>query len=167
MAIRTLQDLFVQGLMDMHHAERQLCQALPRFARAADSTSLRQALEQHGRETEGHVAKLDRAFNSLDLAPRGVRCNAISQMVRESEEMIGEVEHGRLRDACLIAAAQKVEHYEIGSYVVLHGMAGRLGLAKAQKALEDLLEEERRTAGLLEDIAAALPLAPAEAQAVG
>jgi ferritin-like metal-binding protein YciE len=158
MAIRTLHDLFVHGLMDMHHAERQLSGALPRLCRAASNASLRQAFARHGVETESQIARLEIAFASLEQAPRGVRCTAVAQLLHDGEQMVEDLEHGPIRDACLITAAQKIEHYEIGSYSALHAMAHRLGLADSAEVIGSILNEERRTAERLDEIAATIPV---------
>jgi ferritin-like metal-binding protein YciE len=142
---RTLRDLFLDQVRDLYDAERQLVKALPRMARAAGSPQLREGFEQHLRETEGQVSRLERVFEQLEHKPKGKTCEAMKGLVEEGKEIIDLKAPPEVRDAGLIAAAQKVEHYEIAGYGCLCTWAEQLGLHEAQRLLHETLEEEKRT----------------------
>jgi ferritin-like metal-binding protein YciE len=145
MALETLRDLFLNELRDMYHAEKQLVRALPRMAKAADSDELRQAIEKHLGETEGQVERLERVFQSLGQAARGKRCQGMEGIVEEGKEILEEEGQEPVIDAAIIAAAQKVEHYEIASYGCLITYADLLGEREASRLLKQNLAEEEAT----------------------
>ena len=130
MAIKTLVDLFIHDLSDVYSAEKQITRALPKMARAATDESLKAAFEAHLEETRGQIERLDQIVEGL---------------VEEAQEIIDSVEAGPVRDAGLIGAAQKVEHYEIATYGTLTAMAKRLGFDEAAKLLAETLQEEKAT----------------------
>jgi ferritin-like metal-binding protein YciE len=152
---KTLNDLFLETLKDMYHAEKQILKALPKMAKAAESDQLRQAFEQHRAETEGQVERLEQVFEMLGKAARGKPCEAIQGMVEESQEVIEDFKGSDALDAGLLAAAQAVEHYEISRYGTLRTWATQLGLTEAARLLEQTLEEEKQTDALLTQIAEA------------
>jgi ferritin-like metal-binding protein YciE len=144
MSVDTMRDLFVFELRDVYHAEKQLLKALPKMARAAKAPELQQAFQAHHAETETHVERIESIFDELATAKRGRHCEAMEGLVDEGEERIEELPEGELRDAALIVAAQKVEHYEIASYGSLVALANQLKLdAIAQRLAETEAEEKK------------------------
>lgn len=146
MAIKTLVDLFIHDLSDVYSAEKQITRALPKMARAATDESLKAAFEAHLEETRGQIERLDQIVEKTEeLRIRRMKCHALEGLVEEAQEIIDSVEAGPVRDAGLIGAAQKVEHYEIATYGTLAAMAKRLGFDEAAKLLAETLKEEKAT----------------------
>jgi ferritin-like metal-binding protein YciE len=145
MALESLQDLFVNELKDIYNGEKQLVAALPRMAKAAQSPQLRDAFTKHHRETQGHVQRLESIFKALGTRPQGKRCKGMEGLVEEGKEIMEEDGAGAVLDAALIAAAQKVEHYEIATYGCLITYADLLGDDNASKLLKQTLGEEENT----------------------
>jgi ferritin-like metal-binding protein YciE len=145
MSLESLRDLFVNELKDIYNGEKQLLVALPRMAKAAESPLLRDAITKHLRETEGQVQRLEDIFKILDERPQGKRCKGMEGLVEEGKEIMEEKGAGAVLDAALIAAAQKVEHYEIASYGCLITYAGLLGDRNAVRLLKQTLAEEEAT----------------------
>jgi ferritin-like metal-binding protein YciE len=145
MALDTLQDLFLNELKDIYHGEKQLLRALPRMAKAAQSPDLQAAFTKHLRETEGHVQRLEQIFERLGERAVGKRCKGIEGIVEEGKDIMEEDGHEAVLDAALIAAAQRVEHYEIASYGCLITYAGLLGDRNVEKLLKQTLGEEEAT----------------------
>jgi ferritin-like metal-binding protein YciE len=152
---KSLNDLFLETLKDMYHAEKQILKALPKMAKAAESDQLRQAFELHRAETEGQVERLEQVFELLGKAARGKPCEAIQGMVEESQEVMEDFKGSDALDAGLLAAAQAVEHYEISRYGTLRTWATQLGMPDAARLLEQTLQEEKKTDALLTQIAEA------------
>lgn len=149
-----LMELFVSSLKDINWAEKQLVKALKKMAKAASSDEVSKAFEDHMTQTESHVERLAQVFESLGKKPTSKKCEAMEGLIKEAEELIEETEEGtEVRDVALIAAAQKVEHYEIATYGTLKTIAGHLDLQEAQKLLMQTLEEEKQTDSLLTEIA--------------
>jgi ferritin-like metal-binding protein YciE len=142
MSVETLQDAFEDELKDLLSAEEQLTEALPKMAAAATDANLQKAFKDHLKETEGHVERLKKVFESLDLKPTSKKCKAMAGLVKEGAEVMEETKDPATRDAFLIAAAQKVEHYEIASYGTMCTWAKCLGHSDAKKLLGQNLEEE-------------------------
>ena len=130
-------------LADMYDAERRIVKALPKMARAATSPDLKGAIQAHLKETEGHVRKLEQVFQSFDKKAKGKTCEATVGLLEEGDEIAADFKGSPAINAALIAAAQKVEHYEIASYGCLHEWAGLLGNQKAADLLEEILEQEK------------------------
>lgn len=145
MPIKTVHDLFVDQLRDLYHAEKQLVRALPRMAKAASSDQLKQAFQTHLEETKGQVERLEQVFEELSARTRGKRCEAMEGLIEEAKEIMEEVEAPEVRDAGLIVAAQKVEHYEIASYGSAHAFAEGMGQDRVAQLLAETLEEEKKT----------------------
>jgi ferritin-like metal-binding protein YciE len=145
MALDSLQDLFLNELKDVLNAERQLVEALPRMAKAAQSPQLQQAFTKHLKETEGHVDRLERIFRSLGQAARGKACKGMQGLVEEGKEILEEEGAPEVIDAALISAAQRVEHYEIAAYGCLRTYAQLLGNSEADRLLQQTLAEEEAT----------------------
>ena len=140
-----MQDLILNELKDVYNAEKQLVRALPRMAKAAESSELQQAFTKHLRETEGHVQRLERIFRSLGETPRGKKCKGMEGLIEEGKEILEEDGASEVIDAALISAAQRVEHYEIAAYGCLRTYAQLLGMNDADKLLQQTLEEEEAT----------------------
>ncbi len=139
-----LQKHFVEELKDLYNAENQLVKALPKMAKAAASEELRAAFEEHLEVTEEQINRLKKIFEELDERPTGVKCKGMEGLVAEGEEKIkeGKKEEGAMKDISLIAAAQKVEHYEISGYGTARTLAENLGMDEAAELLQQTLDEE-------------------------
>jgi ferritin-like metal-binding protein YciE len=153
MSLDSLQNLFVTELKDIYNAEKQLVTALPRIAKAAGSPRLAEAITKHLKETEGHVARLEEIFQSLGLPARGKKCKGMEGLLEEGKEVMEEEAQESVRDAALISAAQKVEHYEIVAYGCLRSYAQILGHNDAAKLLEQTLKEEEAADEKLNELA--------------
>ncbi len=153
MAINTMHQLFIEELRDMYHAEKQLIRALPKMARSASDSNLQQAFTHHLEETEGQVERLEKIFDSLGERTKGRHCEAMEGLIEEAKEIMEETEQGDVRDAAMIVAAQKVEHYEIASYGSLHAMAEAMGHKEAASLIEETLAEEKAADKKLNSIA--------------
>jgi ferritin-like metal-binding protein YciE len=149
-----LNELFLDELKDIYWAEKNLAKALPKMAKAATSDELRTAIENHLAETENHVTRLEQVFKSIDEKAVAVKCEAMAGLLKEGDEIVEETEDGSMtRDAGIISAAQKIEHYEIASYGTLKTLAGVLGYDDAVELLEATLQEEKNADSKLTDIA--------------
>jgi ferritin-like metal-binding protein YciE len=144
MKLQTLHDLYVAELRDLYSAENQILKALPRMAKKASSPDLKRAFEEHLEQTQGHVERLEEVFEKLDVKPRGKKCKAMEGLIEEGKEVMEEAGEDVL-DAALIAAAQKVEHYEMASYGCARTYARLLGDAEAADLLQQTLDEEGET----------------------
>ncbi|MCM8733251.1 hypothetical protein TSH7_11190 [Azospirillum sp. TSH7] len=153
MAAKTMQDLLIEDLRDIYHAEKQIAKALPKMARAASSDQLRKAFETHLEQTNGQIERLQQVFEEMDTRPRGKHCDAMEGLISEAQEILEMGLAPEVQDAALIAAAQKVEHYEIASYGTLHAYATACGLDKVAKLLDETLQEEKDTDSLLNKLA--------------
>lgn len=142
MHLSSMNTLFVDELRDLYSAENQLLTALPQMAAAASSTTLKTAFEQHLAETRGHVQRLTDVFRELGEAPTGVTCKAMQGLIAEGSEIIQAQGDPNVKDAALIGAAQRVEHYEMAGYGVVRTFAKELGLDSAAKTLQKTLDEE-------------------------
>ncbi len=145
MKLNTLRDLYVEQLQDLYSAETQLVKALPKMANKASNTQLRQAFEQHLTQTETHVQRLEQIFDQLGKKPGGHTCKAMEGLIKEGEEMIKMKGDEAAIDAGLIAAAQRVEHYEIAGYGCVQTYAAQLGDQQAARLLQQTLDEEGTT----------------------
>jgi ferritin-like metal-binding protein YciE len=153
MSVESLEKLLVHELKDLYSAEKQILKALPKMAKAATNPELRQAFEKHLKQTEEQVRRIEKIFDSLEGSPAGKRCKGMEGLVEEGKEILEEEMPDDLRDAALIGAAQKVEHYEIASYGTARAFAERLGLNEAARLLQATLDEEGATDQLLTSIA--------------
>ena len=145
MNVDTLEELLVDELKDLYSAEGQLLKALPRMAKAASNPELRAAFEEHLEVTRGQVERLVNIFEQLGASPRGKKCKAMEGLIAEGKELMQEESDPAVRDAALIAAAQKVEHYEMASYGSVRTWAQQLGLHEVANLLQQTLEEEKAT----------------------
>ncbi len=153
MSLSSLQDLFVHELKDIYSAEKQLVRALPKMAKAATSDALRAGFEEHLEETRGQIERLEEIFASLEVGSRGPKCEAMEGLIKEGAGLLEEDAEPAVLDAALIAAAQKVEHYEIATYGTLVVWARQLGHDDAVTLLEDTLGEEKATDVKLTELA--------------
>jgi ferritin-like metal-binding protein YciE len=145
MEIDSLRKLYVEELKDLYSAEKQILQALPRMAKKATNEKLRKGFEEHLRVTEKQVERLDRIFEKLGKAARGKRCKAMEGLVEEGKEVMQEDMEPEVMDAALIAAAQRIEHYEMAGYGTVRTWAQVLGEDDHVKLLQQTLDEERET----------------------
>lgn len=156
MSANTLKELLVEELKDLYHAEGQLVKALPKMARAAQNDALKQGISDHLRETEGHVRRLEKVFKKLDVPAKAKVCPAMKGLIEEGAEGIKENKASPLRDALIIASAQKVEHYEIAAYGTLRTLAEKLGEDEVVQLLQTTLDEEGDADKRLTDLAEAV-----------
>lgn len=143
--LHNLEDLFKHLLQDMYYAEGQIAQTLPKMAEKATSSDLKQGFKDHLAETKDQIKKLEKVFEILDYEKAKEECEAIEGLLKEGESLIKEAASGPVLDAALIAAAQKVEHYEIASYGTLCAMANELNFTDASGLLHEILEQEEAT----------------------
>ena len=153
MKLNTLQKLYTDELRDLYNAENQLLKALPKMAKAASSDELKEAFEQHLEQTKGHVKRLEQVFEELDEKPKGKTCRAMKGLIQEGSEVLEEDGENSVRDAGIIVAAQKVEHYEIAGYGSVRTFAHLLGQNKAAELLQATLDEESETNEVLNRLA--------------
>jgi ferritin-like metal-binding protein YciE len=143
--LNSLQDLLVEELKDLYSAETQLIKALPKMAKAATSEDLRGGFEKHLQETEGHVVRLESIMEDLGENPKGKTCKAMKGLIKEGADVIAEEAEDSVKDAALIASAQRVEHYEIAGYGTARTFAEILGHDKIARTLQSTLDEEGAT----------------------
>ena len=154
MNMKSIEDVFIHLLSDTYSAEKQLTRALAKLARATSNEKLSQAFLAHLEETHGQIERIDQVVESeSNLKIKRMKCVAMEGLIEEANEVIESTEKNEVRDAALIAAAQKVEHYEIASYGTLATLAEQLGYRKAAKLLKETLEEEKATDIKLTDLA--------------
>jgi ferritin-like metal-binding protein YciE len=152
MSVDTVEKLFVDELKDLYSAENQITKALPKMAKAATSSELRTAFETHLKETEGQIQRLDRVFEILGKSSGGKACKGMRGLLEEGAEVMGETE-GEVRDAAMISAAQRVEHYEMAGYGSVRTYAELLGQNEIANLLQQTLDEEGETNKKLTQIA--------------
>jgi ferritin-like metal-binding protein YciE len=154
--ISTLEELLIDQMQDLYDAEKQLVKALPRMAKAATSEELQQAIRDHLEETTNQVARLEQAFERLATQPKAKPCKAMRGLIEEGSDVIEEDARDPFTDLGLIAAAQRVEHYEISAYGTAKAMAEQLGQDEIVALLEETEEEEKAADSKLSDIAESL-----------
>lgn len=153
MELQNLKDLYIHELKDLYSAEKQLIKALPKMAKAATNPSLAEGFKVHLEETKGHVNRLETLLSKLKTSTRASKCKAMEGLIAEGAEMMEEEGDDEVRDAGLIAAAQRVEHYEIAGYGCARTYAELLGDKEGAKVLQQTLEEEGATDKKLTDLA--------------
>jgi ferritin-like metal-binding protein YciE len=139
----TLHEAFIDELRDTYDAEKQLTKALPKLARASSSPQLREAFENHLEETQGHIERLEQVFESLNEKARGKHCDGIAGIIEEGKSIMEEDFDDTTMDACLIAAGQRAEHYEMAAYGTLVAWAQAMGHTEATGLLQETLDEEK------------------------
>lgn len=150
-----LMKLFEDELKDIYWAEKALTKAIPKMIKNATSSELLGALKNHLAETNEQVSRLEQVFASIEKKAVAKKCEAMDGLIREAGEIMESCEKGAMRDAGIISAAQKVEHYEIATYGTLHQFATTLGLAEAASLLEETLTEEKSADAKLTEVAVA------------
>ena len=145
MKLNTMKDLYVDQLRDLYSAEDQLISALPKMAQAATSSDLQKAFQDHLSETRGQKQRLEQIFSGLGMSPQGETCQAMQGLIKEGEQIINAQADPTVRDAALIAAAQRVEHYEMAGYGSVRTFADELGFSNAKSLLQQTLDEEGAT----------------------
>ena len=153
MKFGSLQDVFAHELNDLRSAEEQLVEALPKMAQAAKTAELREAFENHLQETRGHLERIEDLLAANNVARSGAVCKGMQGLIKEGEEIVKSEGNGMAKDAALIAAAQRVEHYEIAAYGTAVTLAGHLDLDEAKDTLGQTLDEEETADKLLTKIA--------------
>ena len=154
MALESLNDLFVEQLRDLYDAENQLIKALPKMAEGANSDELRQGFEEHLEQTKGHAQRIEQIFEQLGEKVKGKKCKGMEGLIKEGDETLEEdISDENVQDAAIIAAAQRVEHYEIAGYGTARTFANLLGEDEAASLLEQTLEEEKETDAKLTELA--------------
>ena len=143
MPVSTIEELFLDELKDLYSAEKQITKSLPKMAKAAASVELKAAFEDHLKETLGQIERLDRVFEILGKSPRGKVCVGMKGVLEEGAETLGEAQKGPVRDAALISAGQRVEHYEMAGYGCAREHARLLRQPEIAKLLEETLAEEK------------------------
>ena len=144
MSVQTLQELLVDELKDLYSAEKQIVKALPKLAKAASTTELHDALMNHLEETKGQVDRLEKIAELVGKKLTGKTCVGMKGVLEEGSEVLDDTEEGTVRDAGLIAASQRVEHYEMAGYGSARDFANTLGLSDVAALLEETLEEEKQ-----------------------
>jgi ferritin-like metal-binding protein YciE len=164
MTVGTIQELFIDELKDLYSAEKQITKSLPKLAKAATSPELKDAFETHLKETFGQIERLDKVFQILGKSPRGKTCNGMKGVLEEGAEVLEETEKGSsVRDAALISAAQRVEHYEMAGYGCVREYATLLGQKEIAKLLDETLAEEKAADSKLGEVAKQINPAALEA----
>jgi ferritin-like metal-binding protein YciE len=153
MKLDSVENLLVKELKDLLSAEKQLTKALPKMAKGATSESLSAAFEEHLEQTKGHVERLEQIFEMLGKAARAEHCKAMEGLIEEGSDLLEEDGEPMVKDAALIGAAQRVEHYEISGYGTARTLAELLGQDKAAKLLQQTLDEEKETDEKLTELA--------------
>jgi len=151
--MKDLNELFLEELADIYDAEKQLIKALPKMAEQAHAPELQSAFEDHLEQTQEHVRRLEEVFEVFEQKPKGKKCEAMAGLVEEAQTLMKEEATPPVMDAALIAAAQKIEHYEIATYGCLRTWAELLGKDEAIDLLEETLNEEKDVDESLTDIA--------------
>lgn len=153
MKLKTLQDLFVDELKDLYSAEHQILTALPKMIKAASAPELKAAFEEHNEVTKEQVQRLEKIFKMLKTNPKGKKCKAMEGLLEEGKELMGQDADPSIMDAGLIAAAQRVEHYEMAGYGCVRTYATLLGYKEAADLLQQTLDEEGEADKALTDLA--------------
>jgi ferritin-like metal-binding protein YciE len=161
---RTLQELFVEQIRDLYDAEKQLVKALPQMAKNSESEDLANALKNHLEETKGQVQRLEKVFTIVNVTPRGKACKAMKGLIEEGNEGMEEHEKGALRDLSIIAAGQRVEHYEMAAYGTARTLAEHLELDDAVQLLQETEDEEKNADDKLNEVAMELYAAGEESE---
>jgi ferritin-like metal-binding protein YciE len=141
--IDSLESLFQDELKDIYDAEKQITRALPKMIKKAGAEELKRAFEEHLQATEAQIERLEQVFEQLEMPARGKKCVGMQNLIKEGQDMMAEAEDDDTRDALMIAAAQKIEHYEIAAYGTLRVWANRLGHGESASLFEETLEEEK------------------------
>jgi|SRR5208282_5218513 len=167
MEMNRLKHLYIEELKDLYSAENQLVKALPKMAKAASSEDLRAGFEAHLDQTKEHVARLEKIFKTHEESPKGKKCKGMEGLIKEGGQMIEEAPAPEELDACLISAAQRVEHYEIAGYGSVRTYAHLLGEDQAVSLLQQTLDEEKDTDAKLTQLAGSINVEAAKSHESG
>jgi ferritin-like metal-binding protein YciE len=167
MELDNLKNLFIDQLKDLKDAENQLAKALPKMAKTASSPELQRAFEEHLEQTKTHLQRVEQVLEEVAGNSRGKKCKAMEGLIEEGTELMKEKADPEVMDAGLIAAAQKVEHYEIASYGTARTYADLLGLDRAAQVLQETLDEEGETDKRLTRLAEGINIEAIEGEALG
>ncbi len=151
--LNSLEHLFLMEVKDLYNAEKQITKALPKAAKKASSPELKSAIEEHLEQTEGHINRLEEVFKILGESPKGRPCAAMKGILEEAGEVMGQKAEPAVRDAAIIGAAQKVEHYEIASYGTVVQWAKQMGREDIKRLLGQTLDEEEKADLKLSELA--------------
>jgi ferritin-like metal-binding protein YciE len=163
MKLESLKELFVEELKDLYSAENQILKALPKMIKKASSSELKRGFEEHLEQTEEHVERLEKIFQQLDENPKGKKCKGMEGIITDGAELMEEDAEPDVMDAGLIAAAQRVEHYEIAGYGCVHTYARLLGHSNLVQLLESTLNEEKEADAKLTSLAESVNIEAKEA----
>ena len=166
MKANSLTELFIHQLEDLYDAENQLVKALPKMAEAASATELKNAFEQHFNQTQNHVTRLEQVFERVNAKAKKGDCKAMSGLVKEGNDMVKSDSDPDVKDAALITAAQRVEHYEIAAYGTVRTWASLLGITDAEQLLQETLDEEKETDQKLNELAEDINVEAAEGEGI-
>jgi len=164
MELQTLKDLYIKELKDLYSAENQIIKALPKMVKAASNEDLASGFEEHLEQTKEHAARLEKILKNLDETTKGPKCHGMEGVLKEGAEMIEEEADEEVKDAGLISAAQRVEHYEMAGYGCVVAYAKLIGDKEGAKLLQQTLEEEEATDEKLTDLAESVINVEAEAK---
>lgn len=153
MQLKSMDDLFLHELRDLHSAEKQLTQALPKMIKKTEHPELKKAFEMHLKQTEEHISRLETILSGMDKSPRGEKCKGMAGLIEEAKGAMEDAKDPEVLDAALIGAAQRVEHYEMAGYGTARTYANMMGNKKAAQLLEKTLEEEKATDAKLTKLA--------------
>jgi len=162
--INSLRDLYIEQLHDLYDAENQLIRALPKMAKESSAEELKQGIEEHLEQTRGHVERLEEIFERIGEDPKGEKCKAMEGLVKEGSAILSEDMEEDTKDAAIIAAAQRVEHYEIAGYGTAKTYARLLGEDEDAELLEQTLQEEKETDQKLTELADDINVQAAEGE---
>ena len=162
MKANSLTELFIHQLEDLYDAENQLIKALPKMAEAASATELKNGFEQHLNQTRNHATRLEQIFQRVNAKAKKGDCKGMTGLIKEGNDMIKADADPDVKDAALITAAQRVEHYEIAAYGTVRTWASLLGLSDAEHLLQETLDEEKETDRKLNEIAEGINVEAAE-----
>lgn len=165
MKVENLRDLYVEELQDLYNSENQIIKALPKIIKAVNSTELKDALQEHLEVTKEQSSRLEDIFSKLDEDPEGKKCKGMEGLLKEGEEVIKEDMDPDVRDAAIISAAQRVEHYEIAGYGCVRTYANLLGEEESAGILEEILSEEKEADSKLNSLAENINIEAANAEA--
>ena len=153
---QTMQDLYIDQLRDLYDAERQIIKALPKMIQSAESSELRSALQTHLEETRGHITRLEQVFRLHNEEVKGEKCKGVEGIIDEGKDVAKHNENPSVRDAGVIAGAQKVEHYEMAGYGSVRTWAEQIGHTEAAQLLQQTLDEEKQADKILTQLARSL-----------
>jgi len=156
MKLQSLHELYLKQLRDLYHAEKQIVKSLPKMIDAADSSELRTALQKHLQETQNQVTRLERVFQIHNEKPETETSKGMEGILDEGKDILSHDENRNVRDAGIIAAAQKVEHYEMATYGSVRTWAEQMGHTHAAQLLQETLDEEKQADAKLTEIARTL-----------